>query len=795
MENRKVFVIDIETIANVFTLTSINIDTNEINQFVIWKNKNDLPSLLRFLENSRGHITFNGNNFDYPVIHDILINKNKLLKWDGERVARYIYRKAQQTIEKEWPSIKTPLIHQLDLFAIHHFNNKAKLVSLKKLEMALGFKNVQDMPHHHSKDIKTEDQIKEILNYNLNDVQATKIFYEKTIDKIELRKGLYRKYNLPCLNYSDSKIGEELVLKLYSDYTNQNPDSIKKRRTYRNNFKFKDCIPNYVKFNTVEFNELFEYIKSIEVSEIKDSFHYEFIYNDFAFFLGTGGIHGSCKEGIYEANDEYIIIDSDVASLYPSIAVSNNYYPQHLGKEFCDVYGTILKERLSAKKSGDKTMADGYKLSLNSVYGKSNSEYSFLYDPLYTLKTTLTGQMSLCMLSEMLFLAIPKMKMLQINTDGITSMIPKKYESIYYEVSKKWEEITQLTLEHVEYSRMIIRDVSNYLAISVDGKIKRKGLFKLHSEMLNDGEYQKAFNQGIVPIALSNYYLNDIAIEETIEKCKDIYLFCKSFNTRGNFICETLDIDDDGYEYNIEEQQKTIRYYISNNGKSLRKRGTPLAPKYNKSIDYIEENEMTLINSIRQKIEEEIEEQLFFDHIDDRKQLRLIINCEGDLYKALSKNQKYLNFIYGVNSVDINKSVEYNIYCEMAWRLIDIEAGPLITIFNKFEEKPFNEYDVNLEYYIDQCYLIVDTISGEKERKLIQERAKREQEKRKRERNNYLEYCIYKIPTMRQYNLYKRDWLIEELGEPNEIKEGKVKPMILNSEFDFPIPIGMTTTP
>lgn len=52
-------------------------------------------------------------------------------------------------------------------------------------------------------------------------------------------------------------------------------------------------------------------------------------------------------------------------------------------------------------------MADGFKLSTNSVYGKSNSEYSFLYDPLYTLKTTLAGQLALCMLSEMLMTRVP----------------------------------------------------------------------------------------------------------------------------------------------------------------------------------------------------------------------------------------------------------------------------------------------------------------------------------------------------------------------------------------------------
>jgi hypothetical protein len=89
------------------------------------------------------------------------------------------------------------------------------MTGLKKLEIAMGFPNVEDMPYHHSEEIKTQDQVDKILSYNLNDVNATYEFYLKSLDKIELRKTLNSKYTLACLNYSDSKIGEELVLKLY----------------------------------------------------------------------------------------------------------------------------------------------------------------------------------------------------------------------------------------------------------------------------------------------------------------------------------------------------------------------------------------------------------------------------------------------------------------------------------------------------------------------------------------------------------------------------------------------------
>lgn len=57
------------------------------------------------------------------------------------------------------------------------------------------------------------------------------------------------------------------------------------------------------------------------------------------------------------------------ASLYPSLAIANNLYPEHLGEEFVRVYENgIVKPRLEAKKNGDKIMDSGFKLSANSVF-------------------------------------------------------------------------------------------------------------------------------------------------------------------------------------------------------------------------------------------------------------------------------------------------------------------------------------------------------------------------------------------------------------------------------------------
>jgi hypothetical protein len=681
-------VYDIETLSNCFTYTGIDRDSDKVFKFVIWKEKNELYDLLVHLTNTKGMIGFNNINFDYPVMHYIIKERNKLVQLDGDKIAKLIYKKAQSVISQEYSAVKEEevLIPQLDLFRIWHYDNKARMTGLKKLEIAMNFPNVQDMPYSHEHKVKTEKEVQEILDYNLNDVEATKVFYTKTVDKLELRKGLQTKYGLNCLNFPDSKIGEQLMLKLYCHYTNQSEDEVKRRRTHRRLFKFAECIPDYINFKTPEFNQLLDYIKGIEVTELKESFKYAFEYNGFTFDLGTGGIHGCIKPGVYQSTDNQVIVDADVASLYPSLGITLNLYPEHLGEQFSQIYEEgIVKPRLEAKKNKDMVMADGFKLSANSVYGKSNSEYSFLYDPLYTLKTTLSGQLALCMLSEMLMTRVPNLTMLQINTDGLTVSIPVEHKRLYWNICQEWEAQTKLVLEYIAYSQMIIRDVNNYIAVSEkSGKVKYKGTFKPNHEMIKDGEYHKSLSQGIVSLAIADYFLKGVPVEQTIKESKDIYLFCKTFNATHGWYCETVDS-----EGNTEKQQKTNRYYISNNGKTFR------------------------------KLKDE--------------------------------------------------------------RVIEVEAGGTkVTIFNKYYEVPFEEYDINYEYYVNECFKIIHKIDGTEERLEQERKEQREKAKREKEEENYLKFIINKIPTQLQYNTYWKEHCSLKYGEPKEIRPSKVKNIVNN---------------
>lgn len=192
---------------------------------------------------------------------------------------------------------------------------------------------------------------------------------------------------------------------------------------------------------------------------------------------------------------------------------------------------------------------------------KSNDKFSFLYDPLYTMKTTLNGQFMLAMLCEQLVNKLEDITILQVNTDGITVKIRKSDINLYYEICKSWESYTKLTLEYVEYSKMIIRDVNNYIAVTTKGKVKYKGAFEIDKDFHKDNSFK------IIPIALSEYFVNNIPIEETILKHTNIYNFCGRQKFKGQDYGTTSTIINNNIV--IDKQQKVTRYYISNKGSSF----------------------------------------------------------------------------------------------------------------------------------------------------------------------------------------------------------------------------------
>jgi DNA polymerase elongation subunit (family B) len=186
------------------------------------------------------------------------------------------------------------------------------------------------------------------------------------------------------------------------------------------------------------------------------------VIGGFRFDFGTGGIHGSVSNRKVVSDDKYMIVDADVASMYPNIAIANRVFPEHLSEKFCDIYQDVYNQRKSYPKgSAENAML---KLALNGVYGDSNNKYSPFYDPQYTMTITINGQLSLCLLADKL-MDIDDLEIIQVNTDGITVRMPRDKHDEYITICDAWQRQVGLQLEYAEYSKMFIKDCNNYIAV------------------------------------------------------------------------------------------------------------------------------------------------------------------------------------------------------------------------------------------------------------------------------------------------------------------------------------------
>ena len=59
---------------------------------------------------------------------------------------------------------------------------------------------------------------------------------------------------------------------------------------------------------------------------------------------------------------------------------------------------------------------------------------------------------------------VPTLRLLMINTDGLEYRVSRDYAEVADVVCREWEQLTSLSLEGTQYSRMWIRDVNNYMA-------------------------------------------------------------------------------------------------------------------------------------------------------------------------------------------------------------------------------------------------------------------------------------------------------------------------------------------
>lgn len=565
---------DYETMINCFIAVFEHYKKDERKVFVVHEQQNDFPEFVSFLnkcvKDKQWHISFNGLGFDAQITQHILNNQAFLLNSTPEVIIDFIYKYAQSVIEKnnkgdfaDYAPYKLK-IKQIDLFKLNHWDNKAKMSSLKWIQYSMDWDNVEEMPHPHYQPITDRHTLENVINYCINDVQSTKKVFEHSKEQIALRQTLTKEYGIDLYSASEPRISKELFLYFLEQRTGIPKSQLKTLRTPRPYIVLADCILPYVQFDTPDFNQVLDYFRTKVITSTKDGFKYSFNFKGVKTDYGLGGIHGAAPSGVYEAKPGWTIMTSDVTSYYPNLAIKNKFAPEHLPKqEFCELYEWVFEERKKIPKTDPKNYV--YKLILNSTYGLTGDENSFLYDPRMTMQITINGQLLLSKLAEMLSLAIPECQPLMLNTDGLEMMIPEDKVAIYYEICSKWETLTQLSLEHDQYSKMIIRDVNNYMAITQKGKVKCKGAFEwedLAKKKVAIFHKNKSFL--IIPKAIYAWFVHGTKPEDFLAANKDIYDYCGAVKAKGGWYFEDRRVVDG--EVVNKKLQKIVRYFVSNDG-------------------------------------------------------------------------------------------------------------------------------------------------------------------------------------------------------------------------------------
>lgn len=566
-----VYVYDIEVFQNIFHCSVKNTETNNIYKFEISERKNQLRDLVKFFKQVDKYITwgdyyttninipanvifcgYNNLHYDNPIINYIIEYEDKLMQYNIPTICSSIFNLSKTiTTSSEdnidaWKHWKYQIWFDTFDILTMLYSNKLR-VGLKEIQVTMQYPNVQEFVCDWTKPLPLED-FDSMIDYNINDIESTSELLNRCKKDVDLRIAIEDEYGVRVLSKDGVNIGMKILTQKYLEKTGLTWWDIKDLRSPMSVIPLKDVILPFIKYDSPILNRVLEDMKGQIVSPGRKGYENKFVFNNLRYSVGVGGIHSVNSPEIIIPRDDEMLIDIDVASLYPSMLIEYEFYPKHLGKEFLEVYKQIKDERIEAKHNGDKVKNETLKLALNGLSGNLQNEHNFCYSPFAVMQIRINGQLLLLMLAEKLTQI--GCRIVQANTDGLFVLLKKDVYSKVNSICREWEQLTKLTLEEDRFKAMYQYAINDYFAITEDNKVKEKGMF------ITTVKLGKGLTPKIIPKAVINFFKDGVSVEDTIKNCTDIRDFLMSEKTGKQW----------HVEYMNEEQQRTNRFYASTNG-------------------------------------------------------------------------------------------------------------------------------------------------------------------------------------------------------------------------------------
>ena len=328
---------DIEVYPDLFFVGIKDFKNKKVFSYEVSERKDERDKLFKDLTSFSGFfVSFNGLHYDEVVLLYFIKNYKSLLKDCSLSEFFYFIKDVSDSIiNEDWDTIKLYKYAFRDWTSIDLYMYWSKMlriskqISLKSLGIQLNHEEVQELPFPITHLFGTnEEEIEQLIHYNIkNDLGILEKLFVKMQGEVELRHYILKEYGIPSWSMDAPKIASEYLLEDYCRKTfnfNEEDDvrfqeieykkykkEIRNQRYYPKPFKIGDYLPP-VNFKTEFFKNIHK-----EFCENGGDFYKEvpFNKNDTSIMLlpSVGGIHSKNDNQYWESDEEWVILDSDVA--------------------------------------------------------------------------------------------------------------------------------------------------------------------------------------------------------------------------------------------------------------------------------------------------------------------------------------------------------------------------------------------------------------------------------------------------------------------------------------------------
>lgn len=477
---------------NWFCVTFINYEDRNKEVVIV----NDRAKLIEFYNAHKDDIfiSYNGRQYDTGIFKGIL---------DGMNVG-YVNDKLIKEGKKPFQVVKNA-----KKYPLNDYDTILKDKSLKQLEAFMGDDIRETEVDFNIDRPLTEEEIKQTLYYNHHDVIEVLRVLDYCWDDFEGQLDIIELYGLDMSYFTKTKVQLAVspkILNAVDQHTLDDEFDIRLPETIQLSDKYKFIPEWYMNPKNWRYKE---HLCS------EDNQHNNQLCCTVAgipHVFAWGGCHGADdKEAVFEG----IILHADVASMYPTTDIEYGLLSRKFKNP--DDFKQMRDFRLKLK-SEKNPKNKALKPMINGVYGAGKDRNNPSYDPLMANLTCIFGQMFILDLIDKLE---PYCRLLQTNTDGIFVLCEnEEMKNKVIEITNQVGERLKMEFEIDEYTKLIQKDVNNYIAVKKNGELECKGaMVKFNKPIDND--------LPILNDAVRNYLAYDIPVEQTINECEEYIKFQK----------------------------------------------------------------------------------------------------------------------------------------------------------------------------------------------------------------------------------------------------------------------------